>query len=112
MTTTTEPDPTNGRGTATLDRLIGLTSLSSGGEGAAAGLVIALGKAPQAEYDNWLWWLRNSNALGHAHAATPSTASGDTGGHGGHVGPQAWDAGARRVALPPAGLYLNAIEDD
>lgn len=92
-TTTTEPDPTDGRGSATLDRLIGLTSNASGGEGAAAGLVVALGRASQQEYDNWMWWLRASGTVGagHSHSAA-SGAVDDTGGHGGHVGPQPWAA--------------------
>ncbi len=92
-TTTTEPDPTAGRGSATLDELVADTSLAAGGEGAAARLVVDLGKASDKNYGAWLWWLRSSGSLSHSHAATTTaTASGDTGGHGGHVGPQPWVA--------------------
>lgn len=89
-TTTTEPDPTDGRGSPVLDGLVAATSLSSQGEGAAARLVAELSEASEADYDAWLWWLRSSGSLSHEHA--PATASGDTGGHGGHVGPQPWTA--------------------
>ena len=89
-TTTTEPDPTGGRGTATLDGLVAATSTSGQGEGAAAQLVIRLGEASDADYDAWLWWLRSTAFLtAHSHSAV---ATDDTGGHGGHVGPQPWVA--------------------
>jgi hypothetical protein len=87
-TTTLDPDPSGGRGSVVLDELSVLTAGSSEGEGAAAQLVVALADAEQEDYDTWLWWLRSSGSLGHAHGAAP----GDTGGHGGHVGPQPWVA--------------------
>jgi hypothetical protein len=89
-TSTTEPDPTGGRGSETLDGLVSATSTSDQGEGAAAQLVIRLGEASDEDYDAWLWWLRSTAFLtAHAHSAT---ATDDTGGHGGHVGPQPWVA--------------------
>lgn len=90
-TPTTEVDPTGGRGSEDLDRLVALTSLSSGGELAAAQLVSKLGEVDQDTYDAWLWWLKSSGTVGgsHEHAAT---APGDSGGHGGHAGPQPWTA--------------------
>lgn len=88
-TTTTEPDPTEGRGSVGLDSLVSATSTAGDGEGAAAQLVIRLGEASDKDYDAWLWWLKDTGALGgHAH---DSAASGDT-GHGGHIGPQPWTA--------------------
>ncbi|MCU1358536.1 MAG: hypothetical protein JWM89_3954 [Acidimicrobiales bacterium] len=90
-TTTTQPDPTEGRGSFVLDQLVTDTSKAGGGEGAAAKLVVDLADASDREYDNWLWWLKGSGTLSHAHTATTST-SGDGGGHGGHVGPQLWTA--------------------
>ncbi len=87
-TTTTRPDPTQGRGSATLDRLTTMTEGAGTSEAAAAQLMIALGQATDQEYGNWLWWLRSSGLLNHSHGATGD----DTGGHGGHVGPQPWVA--------------------
>ncbi|MCU1499442.1 MAG: hypothetical protein JWM47_3395 [Acidimicrobiales bacterium] len=81
-TTTTEPDPTGGRGSAVLDHLVADTSQATGAETAAARLVSDLSDADQEDYDAWLWWLRSRGAAGHS----------DTGGHGGHVGPQPWTA--------------------
>ena len=87
-TTTTRPDPNEGRGSEGLDKLIGLTGPAGTSEAAAARLVISLGEATDADYDAWLWWMRASGAGGHHEAAAP----GDSGGHGGHVGPQQWVA--------------------
>lgn len=91
-TSTTEPDPTEGRGSAEVDNLVGLTTLASGGELAAAQLVAGLGDADDATYDAWLWWLRSSGTVGGGHEHAESAAPGDSGGHGGHVGPQPWAA--------------------
>ncbi|MEZ5177497.1 MAG: hypothetical protein R2746_04225 [Acidimicrobiales bacterium] len=89
-TSTTEPDPTGGRGTPGLDGLVAATSTAGEGEGAAAQLVIRLGEASDDDYEAWMWWLRSTGFLtSHAHSAT---ATDDTGGHGGHVGPQPWVA--------------------
>ena len=90
-TTTAPPDPNEGRGSEGLDRLISLTGPAGQSEGAAARLVVNLGEATQEDYDAWLWWLRASGAVGGGHAHD-SAAPGDSGGHGGHVGPQPWIA--------------------
>lgn len=90
-TTTTIPDPYEGRGSAGLDKLIGLTGPAGESEGAAARLVITLGEASDEDYDAWLWWLRSSGAVGGGHGHD-SSAPGDSGGHGGHIGPQPWVA--------------------
>ena len=90
-TTTTRPDPTGGRGSEGLDKLIGQTGPAGTSEGAAARLVISLGEASDADYDAWLWWLRASGSVGGGHSHD-SAAPGDSGGHGGHVGPQPWVA--------------------
>ncbi len=90
-TTAVEPDPTQGRGSPGLDHLVGLTSMSSEGEGAAAALVIGLGDASEADYDAWRWWARDSGAIGGGHDHT-AAAPDDAGGHGGHAGPQPWTA--------------------
>jgi hypothetical protein len=90
-TTTSRPDPNEGRGSEGLDKLISLTGPAGTSEGAAARLVISLGEASDEDYDAWLWWLRSSGAVGGGHAHD-SAAPGDSGGHGGHVGPQPWVA--------------------
>lgn len=89
-TTTTEPDPFQGRGSPGLDHLVSATALAATSEVEAANLVTALSKATQKDYDAWLWWLRGSGTLNHAHTA--STTPEDGSGHGGHVGPQPWVA--------------------
>lgn len=89
--TTTAPDPTGGRGSADLDLLVTLTGQSAGGEGAAAALVSTLAEVDQETYDAWLWWMRSSGTAGGGHAHDAS-APGDSGGHGGHAGPQPWTA--------------------
>ncbi|HYI62354.1 MAG TPA: hypothetical protein VEW93_11195 [Acidimicrobiales bacterium] len=89
---TAEPDPTEGKGSPDLDRLVGLTTLASGGEIAAAQLVAALGEVDDETYDAWLWWLRSSGTVGGSHEHAASAAPGDSGGHGGHAGPQPWAA--------------------
>ena len=43
-------DPLEGRGSEGLDKLIAATSQSSGGEGAAAGLIVSLSDATDADY--------------------------------------------------------------
>jgi len=83
------PDPFDGRGSAVLDELIATTDQAGQGEGAAARLVNRLSEAGQTEYDAWLGWLRTKHSTGDAHAGG---AGDDTGGHGGHVGPQPWKA--------------------
>lgn len=86
--TTLDPDPTGGRGSVVLDQLTVMTEQAALGESAAASLVVGLSEADEADYESWLWWLRSSGSLEHDHGAAP----GDSGGHGGHVGPQPWTA--------------------
>jgi hypothetical protein len=92
-TTTLPPDPLVGRGSDGLDQLVSGTGLAATSEIEAAKFIITLAHASQQDYDAWLWWLRSSGTLDHAHAQ-PSTASGDpsVSGHGGHAGPQPWVA--------------------
>jgi len=89
-TTTTDPDPYEGRGSPGLDKLVSDTGLAATSEGAASVLITSLSAASQADYDAWLWWLRGSGSLSHEHSST--SAAGDGSGHGGHVGPQPWVA--------------------
>ena len=89
-TTTTDPDPYQGRGSPGLDRLVSDTGQAALSEGAAAALITSLSSASQEDYQAWLWWLRSSGSLSHAHSST--SAAGDGSGHGGHVGPQPWVA--------------------
>ncbi len=94
-------DPLEGRGSEGLDKLIAATSQSSGGEGAAAGLIVSLSDATDADYTAWTRWMGSMTASGtagggHDHAATATASSAaapsDNGGHGGHAGPQPWTA--------------------
>lgn len=92
-TTTTDPDPTGGRGSEGLDVLITATDKAgSGAELDAAALVSRLGEASDDDYQAWLWWLRNSGILSAGHEHASGAAPDDAGGHGGHVGPQPWVA--------------------
>ena len=90
-TTTTSPDPTQGRGSAVVDELGADVAQAAGGEGAAAKLITDLAKASDTDYKDFLWWLRASGNIAHAHTGT-TAAAGDGTGHGGHVGPQLWTA--------------------
>jgi hypothetical protein len=89
-------DPLEGRGSEGLDKLIAATSQSSGGEGAAAGLIVSLSDATDADYTAWTRWMGAMAASGtagggHGHASSAAAPS-DNGGHGGHAGPQPWTA--------------------
>lgn len=89
-------DPLEGRGSEGLDKLIAATSQSSGGEGAAAGLIVSLSDATDADYTAWTRWMGAMAATGtagggHGHASSAAAPS-DNGGHGGHAGPQPWTA--------------------
>lgn len=89
-------DPLEGRGSEGLDKLIAATSQSSGGEGAAAGLILSLSDATDADYTAWTRWMGAMSASGtagggHGHASSAAAPS-DNGGHGGHAGPQPWTA--------------------
>jgi len=94
-------DPLEGRGSEGLDKLIAATSQSSGGEGAAAGLIVSLSDATPGDYQAWTRWMGTMAASGaasggHGHdsaaSATSTAAPSDNGGHGGHAGPQPWTA--------------------
>ena len=82
-------DPFGGRGSDKLDELVSLTGDAATSEGAAARLVVNLSKAPNSTYVAWLGWLKQYTTVGHTHT---SGSGDDTGGHGGHVGPQPWKA--------------------
>ena len=105
-TPTTDPDPTGGRGSEGLDKLIGMTAPAGESEGAAARLMISLGEASDADYDAWLWWLRSSGAVGGSHGHD-AAAPGDSGGHGGHVGPQPWLAMTDQAQCDKLGQELE-----
>jgi len=83
-TTTTRPDPLQGRGSPLLDKLV--AKMGSSSEVDAGILVAELSKATPEEYESFLL-LVGQNA-GHNHSATGD----DTGGHGGHIGPNPWVA--------------------
>jgi hypothetical protein len=91
-TTTSQPDPFDGRGSPGLDDLVSATALAATSEVDAASLVTRLSEASQEDYDAWLWWLRWSGTLSHDHATSATTSAEDGSGHGGHVGPQPWMA--------------------
>ncbi len=89
-TTSTLPDPTEGRGSPGLDDLVSATALAATSEVEAARLVVALSHASDDDYQAWLAWLQTSGSLAHTHSAATSAEDGS--GHGGHVGPQPWTA--------------------
>lgn len=81
-------DPLGGRGSAHLDTLVSLSSQANS-ESAAGAVVAALGDATEPEYAAWQQWLKAQNA---SHGGHDAAAPGDNGGHGAHLGPQAWTA--------------------
>lgn len=85
-TSTTLPDPLGGRGSVLLDKLV--SKMGSSSEIDAGMLVAGLADATPDEYQAFLYQLRLSGATGHNHAASGD----DTGGHGGHIGPNPWVA--------------------
>ncbi len=89
-TTTTRPDPTQGRGSPGLDTLVSATAMAATSEIEAANLIGELAHATDEDYDAWLWWLQSSGSLAHEHSSTFTAEDGS--GHGGHVGPQPWKA--------------------
>lgn len=91
VTTTTMADPLQGRGSPLVDKLV--SKMNSSSEVDAGILVADLAGATDEEYQAFLYQLRKSGAGSHAHAATGD----DTGGHGGHIGPNPW------VAMTDAG---------
>ena len=89
----------DGRGSVGLDKLVAATSKAdSGAEADAAGLVVALAEATDADYGAWKQWMAQRTASsagsgGHAHSSGASAAApDDNGGHGGHAGPTPWKA--------------------
>lgn len=89
----------DGRGSVGLDKLVAATSKAdSGAEADAAGLVVALAEATDADYGAWKQWMAQRTAGsagsgGHAHSSGASAAApDDNGGHGGHAGPTPWKA--------------------
>lgn len=85
-TSTTLPDPLGGRGSVLLDKLV--SKMGSESEIDAGMLVAGLAEATPEEYQAFLYQLRASGATGHNHSASGD----DTGGHGGHIGPNPWVA--------------------
>ncbi len=77
-------------GSAELDEIVS-TQVTGRGELGDARMVIALSKASDDVYDNWLRWMAASGKSSHAHEAGAALAPDDT-MMGGHLGPQAWHA--------------------
>ncbi|HEU5150141.1 MAG TPA: hypothetical protein VFU19_06560 [Iamia sp.] len=84
----TRPRLLDGKGSEHLDRLISLTSISSG-EGAAAALIVALGEATDEEYDAWRRWVAANPG---SHSATPPPDGQPAPPSMGHPGPTPWTA--------------------
>lgn len=82
-------DAFGGRGSDELDSLVTMTGEAGTSEGAAARLVVKLSESSNPTYVAWLGWLKQYQSVGHSHT---SGSGDDTGGHGGHVGPQPWKA--------------------
>jgi hypothetical protein len=82
----------DGRGSEQLDRLVSLTS-QSGGEGAAARLIVELANSDDETYSAWRQWMANNASAGHGHDAPADAEGGDAGVPTmGHAGPQTWQA--------------------
>jgi hypothetical protein len=81
------------QGSPELDDLISKQTTGVG-EGGDAAMVVALGKADDDVYQNWLRWQAASGGGGHAHSESTATAAApdDNHGMGGHLGPQTWHA--------------------
>lgn len=88
MAEATRPRPLDGRGSEQLDRMIGLTTVSSG-EGAAAELILALGEATDEEYDAWRRWVAANPG---SHTGTPPADGQPQPPSMGHPGPAPWTA--------------------
>jgi hypothetical protein len=85
----TRPRVLDGKGSEQLDRLISLTSVSSG-EGAAAQLIMELGEATDEEYDAWRRWVAANPGGGHAEPTDPTGQPAPP--SMGHPGPTPWTA--------------------
>lgn len=105
-TSTTQPDPTAGRGSPELDHLVGSTIAAGQGEAAAGKLIVDLADATEEGYDSWLYWMRSTGQVGHPH----DTTSPDE-GHGGHAGPHTWTALTDPVDCEALGDELRTARD-
>lgn len=81
-------EPLQGRGSENLDRLISLTSISSG-EVAAAQMVDALSTATDEEYEAWRRWVATNPSGGHDAPTATNVPAPPTMGH---AGPLTWTA--------------------
>lgn len=86
LTPTTRPDPLQGRGSAKVDKVA--SKIGSDSELDAAMVVSALPDLTPAEYESFLLLVGKASAGHSAHASSGD----DTGGHGGHLGPNQWIA--------------------
>lgn len=84
----TRPRLLDGKGSAHLDEMISLTSISSG-EGAAAALIGKLAEATDDEYDAWRRWVAANPG---SHSATPPADGQPVPPSMGHPGPTPWTA--------------------
>lgn len=84
----TRPRQLDGKGSAHLDEMISLTSISSG-EGAAAALIGKLAEATDDEYDAWRRWVAANPG---SHSATPPADGQPVPPSMGHPGPTPWTA--------------------
>ena len=97
--------PLDGRGSEALDRMISLTTRSSG-EVAAAELVAAISEASDEEYLAWRNWVANNPG---AHSSTPTTTiPGQVPvATMGHPGPQTWRAMVDQEGCDQLGAELE-----
>lgn len=102
-----------GDGSPGLDALVAATSNAGDGEVAAAGLVNALARADESDYQAWVRWMGRMAVAGtpaaHSHGdpaagAGINAAAPDDSGHGGHAGPQPW------VAMVDQGTCVQLAE--
>lgn len=105
-TSTTQPDPTAGRGSVELDHLVGSTIAAGKGEANAGKLIVDLADASEEGYDSWLYWMRSTGQVGHPH----DTTSPDE-GHGGHAGPHTWTALTDAAECEALGDELREAKD-
>jgi hypothetical protein len=84
----TRPRPLDGKGSEKLDKMISLTTVSSG-EGAAAALILELSTATDDEYDAWRRWVAANPG---SHSATPPADGQPAPPSMGHPGPTPWTA--------------------
>ncbi len=84
----TRPRQLDGKGSAHLDEMISLTTVSSG-EGAAAALILSLAESSDEEYDAWRRWVAANPG---SHSATPPPDGQPAPPSMGHPGPTPWTA--------------------